>query len=799
MTTITNRLDQPLQVYYFDVGGVEQIAEAPPKGSVTFEGEVHPNTIALLEAGHLRYGLSSAVTVSQGTRFPMAGVPLVWCGTWRPGAFYKKGSSISHNGKTFMAVVSHASSTPPTLSSIQWELTGITDANAFFDVDLANAESGSVVFRDGAGSNGDWKIGKIDGSNIDQIPASVISDFSDILEGYLPVSGGTMEGGLTLVGNPAADLQAAPKQYVDLHLPKAGGTMTGLIVLSGNPTSSLNPVTLQYLNGCLGGTLQLVGGEMSGPLILSGDPEDGLQASTKQYVDDNDDLRLELSGGVMTGPITGAHGLVPISAGTDYRPTGGLSLVQRTDAQATGTTDGLWHSSEHGVPGYMGGLLQMTALPTIVSGDYTALSSDADIILDVTNTGGNVRFGEASTYPYRNISVRRRCTNDNQATVMCGDFIYTLAKHDDSVELIPSPSGWLLARSSSQVSSNFGVNLSAGAESGNIIDVDVEMRSLSVVEGTVSDIVVVEGVSIAFTVSSTGWRIGDHFTITGIDDTFTGYNGDYTVSTVSTGPTVLTALANKVDSGTTTGVISGIPTAARIVSERVRASVSDDPSDPWSVVDDVSMSVVDGSGRLYGTSSDGLHQTLLIPAGVATISITDVSDEARVLYLHLLDEGLGKLGPLRSVAITNSVAYAVNVSAATIHVDGTTFTVNSTYGFLAGDNVVISGTSLHNGEFTVVSVTSDTQVVLDVTYAGVEVSGTVTSSDAVSLSLFSSASLSAGNVIMVEGVESLGSYHGRYNVLGVGTNIVTVRSTFDVAATKTGMLHLVPTLKLTFA
>jgi hypothetical protein len=35
--------------------------------------------------------------------------------------------------------------------------------------------------------------------------------------GYLPLAGGTMTGAITLAGNPAAALQAAPKQYVDDH------------------------------------------------------------------------------------------------------------------------------------------------------------------------------------------------------------------------------------------------------------------------------------------------------------------------------------------------------------------------------------------------------------------------------------------------------------------------------------------------------------------------------------------------------------------------------------------------------
>ena len=65
-------------------------------------------------------------------------------------------------------------------------------------------------------------------------------------------SGGTMTGPLTLSGDPAEDLQAAPKQYVDalrqLLVQKAGDTMTGPLVLPGNPTANLQAAPKQYID-----------------------------------------------------------------------------------------------------------------------------------------------------------------------------------------------------------------------------------------------------------------------------------------------------------------------------------------------------------------------------------------------------------------------------------------------------------------------------------------------------------------------------------------------------------------------
>ncbi len=142
----------------------------------------------------------------------------------------------------------------------------------------------------------------------------------------LKLSGGTLTGVLTLVGNPSANLDAAPKQYVDstvsaalatlaaVYLPLSGGTLTGTLTLSAAPTLNLHAATKQYVDGLAGVTtplmdgtatvgnattwaranhihpsdtsrLALVGGAMTGPIILANDPVANMQPATKQYVD----------------------------------------------------------------------------------------------------------------------------------------------------------------------------------------------------------------------------------------------------------------------------------------------------------------------------------------------------------------------------------------------------------------------------------------------------------------------------------------------------------------------------------
>jgi microcystin-dependent protein len=76
---------------------------------------------------------------------------------------------------------------------------------------------------------------------------------------FLPLTGGTLTGPLTLAADPVANLQAATKQYVDSvqgnKLPISGGTMQGTINMNNNrivslpaPVSTTEPVRLQEMN-----------------------------------------------------------------------------------------------------------------------------------------------------------------------------------------------------------------------------------------------------------------------------------------------------------------------------------------------------------------------------------------------------------------------------------------------------------------------------------------------------------------------------------------------------------------------
>jgi hypothetical protein len=104
---------------------------------------------------------------------------------------------------------------------------------------------------------------------------------------FLPLSGGTMLGGLTLAADPSTALGAVTKQYADAHLftdaandantygrhanawgavvPLGGAAMTGLLTLSGAPSATLHAANKGYVDTFL----PLAGGTMNGALTPS--------------------------------------------------------------------------------------------------------------------------------------------------------------------------------------------------------------------------------------------------------------------------------------------------------------------------------------------------------------------------------------------------------------------------------------------------------------------------------------------------------------------------------------------------
>ncbi len=96
-----------------------------------------------------------------------------------------------------------------------------------------------------------------------------------ILTSYVSKSGDTMNGPLTLAGNPLDPLHAATKQYVD-----------GLLENNSQMTQLLSSYAqTSYVNQQLNLKVNKSGDTMVGPLTLNQAPVQPSHAATKQYVD----------------------------------------------------------------------------------------------------------------------------------------------------------------------------------------------------------------------------------------------------------------------------------------------------------------------------------------------------------------------------------------------------------------------------------------------------------------------------------------------------------------------------------
>lgn len=227
----------------------------------------------------------------------------------------------------------------------------------------------------------------------------------------LSLSGGTMTGILNMGGNyiqnlkdPQADDEAATKGYVDgqveglqstvnsslnNYLPLSGGTLTGALTLNGNPSQDNQAANKAYVDSQISGLssvyLPLSGGTLTGPLVLSGNPAQNNQAANKQYVDDT------IAGAV--GGITAfkvdsnnGSGYASYEALTSAHPTGELGtfyLVVNPDSSAPNAFDEyFWTGTAYEKAGAFGDV------------DTSGLATKQDLAGYLPLTGGTLTLGD---------------------------------------------------------------------------------------------------------------------------------------------------------------------------------------------------------------------------------------------------------------------------------------------------------------------------------------------------------------------------------------------------------------------
>lgn len=193
------------------------------------------------------------------------------------------------------------------------------------------------------------------------------SEMGTTLAGYLQLKGGTMTGVLDMGGHyiqnvetPQTDDEAANKGYVDgqveglqstvnsslnNYLPLSGGTLTGALTLSGNPSQGNHAANKAYVDSQISGLssvyVPLSGGTLTGPLVLSGNPTQSNQAANKQYVDDT---LADAVGGITGFEVdsNNGSGYADYEALTSAHPTGKVGtfyLVVNPDSSAPNAFD----------------------------------------------------------------------------------------------------------------------------------------------------------------------------------------------------------------------------------------------------------------------------------------------------------------------------------------------------------------------------------------------------------------------------------------------------------------------------
>jgi hypothetical protein len=268
---------------------------------------------------------------------------------WATSTAYTTGppaSLVTHSGASYVPTAGHISGIDfaADLSAGLWALVassgspgGITSQVYVGDTPPTGIDNNTLWWNT---TDGCLYVYYFDGDSHQWVIAAPIPD----LAGYLPVSGGTMTGALTLYADPTASLQAATKNYVDLHsggiadapndgktygraslawsqvLPIGGGTLTGVLTLSADPTGTNDAATKHYVDThaiadapndgffygrsslAWGKVVGLSGGTMTGALVLSADPTVPLGAATKQYADTKAPLNSPAFSGAPTAP-----------------------------------------------------------------------------------------------------------------------------------------------------------------------------------------------------------------------------------------------------------------------------------------------------------------------------------------------------------------------------------------------------------------------------------------------------------------------------------------------------------------
>ena len=103
-------------------------------------------------------------------------------------------------------------------------------------------------------------------------------------QSFLPLSGGTMQGNISVAVAPSSDYNLITRGYLNSQL-NNNVIPSSYLITPGSILQVANNGVLAWSSSSGGLYLPISGGTLSGPLILSANPTSSLHAATKQYVD----------------------------------------------------------------------------------------------------------------------------------------------------------------------------------------------------------------------------------------------------------------------------------------------------------------------------------------------------------------------------------------------------------------------------------------------------------------------------------------------------------------------------------
>jgi len=295
--SLKNNTNQSLSIYYYE-GGKEKLLELSPNQSIQMIGidSLSPSTERLITSKYLRVTYSVAPTV-EATPIHVRG--MAWADQWNQNVDYLAGYVTGYYGSIWLSRKPSRGS-EPTLISPDWELIGVQDISSLLALGPDSLDVGSIIYRTGTG----WTSGPIsDDSIIGLISIGKINGLSDSLDEKLSrsASGQIITGTIQYMGAISGADSLVNKEYVDQKLSAGGGLLTGAVTYDPSVpiSNAYQLVTKTYVDNQLLTFVPLSGNvSLTGPLTLFGPPIASLHAATKSYVDAQ-----ALAGGTLTGKL----------------------------------------------------------------------------------------------------------------------------------------------------------------------------------------------------------------------------------------------------------------------------------------------------------------------------------------------------------------------------------------------------------------------------------------------------------------------------------------------------------------